>query len=101
LRRRLDDAGFEVVRFSSYGAGLGHLLQRVRNALAQRRLAQRLQEGDTPEERSSGSGRLFQPKRVAAAVACATVAAPARLLQAPFAGTDVGTGYVVLARRAG
>ena len=101
LRRRLDDAGFEVVRFSSYGAGLGHLLQRVRNALAQRRLAQRRHEGDTPEERSSGSGRLFQPKRVAAAVACATVAAPARLLQAPFAGTDVGTGYVVLARRAG
>jgi hypothetical protein len=29
------------------------------------------------------------------------VAAPARLLQAPFAGTDVGTGYVVLARRTG
>jgi len=101
LRRQLDDAGFEVVRFSSYGAGLGHVLQRVRNTLAQRRLAQQRQEGDTPEERSSGSGRLFQPKRVAAAVACATVAAPARLVQAPFAGTDVGTGYVVLARRAG
>jgi hypothetical protein len=101
LRRQLDDAGFEVVRFSSYGAGLGHVLQRVRNTLAQRRLTQQRQEGDTPEERSSGSGRLFQPKRVAAAVACATVAAPARLVQAPFAGTDVGTGYVVLARRAG
>jgi SAM-dependent methyltransferase len=101
LRRQLDDAGFEIVRFSSYGAGLGHVLQRVRNTLAQRRLAQRRQEGDTPEERSSGSGRLFQPKRAAAAIACATVAAPARLVQAPFASTDVGTGYVVLARRAG
>ena len=56
-------------------------------------------EGDTPEERSSGSGRLFQPKGKAAAVAFATVAAPARLVQAPFARTDVGTGYVVLARR--
>jgi SAM-dependent methyltransferase len=101
LREELRSAGFDVVRFSSYGAGLGHALQRVRNTLAARRLAQQRQEGDTPEERSSGSGRLFQPKRVAAAVACAAVAAPARLVQAPFAGTDVGTGYVVLARRAG
>jgi cyclopropane fatty-acyl-phospholipid synthase-like methyltransferase len=101
LRDQLHGAGFEVVRFSSYGAGLGHVLQRVRNTLAARRLAQQRQEGDTPEERSSGSGRLFQPTRTAAALACATVAAPARLVQAPFAGTDVGTGYVVLARRAG
>ena len=62
-------------------------------------LAQQGEEGDTPEERTSGSGRLFQPRRVATAVACATVAAPARLAQAPFAGSDLGTGYVVLARR--
>jgi SAM-dependent methyltransferase len=99
LRAQLADAGFDVVRFSSYGAGLGHVLQRVRNTLAGRRLAQQRAEGDTPEERSSGSGRLFQPTRLPAAVACAAVAAPARLLQAPFAGTDIGTGYVVLARR--
>ena len=62
-------------------------------------LANKGEEGDTPEERTSGSGRLFQPRRVATAVACATLAAPARLVQAPFAGSDLGTGYVVLARR--
>jgi SAM-dependent methyltransferase len=101
LRRRLEDAGFEIVRFASYGAGLGHALQRVRNLLARRVLASRGAEGDTPEQRTSGSGRLFQPRRVASAVACATIAAPARLAQAPFAASDVGTGYVVLARRRG
>jgi SAM-dependent methyltransferase len=99
LTRRLEDAGFEVVRFVSYGAGLGHALQRVRNVLARRVLARRGADGDTPEQRTSGSGRLFQPRRAASAVACATVAAPARLAQAPFATSDVGTGYVVLARR--
>ena len=31
--------------------------------------------------------------------ACATIAAPGRLAQRPFAATDFGTGYVVLARR--
>jgi cyclopropane fatty-acyl-phospholipid synthase-like methyltransferase len=99
LSERLTDAGFEVVRVNSYGAGLGHALQQVRNRLARRALARRGAEGDTPEERTSGSGRLFQPTGVATAVACATVAAPARLAQAPFAGGDLGTGYVVLARR--
>jgi SAM-dependent methyltransferase len=99
LNDRLQNAGFEVVRLTRYGAGLGHALQRVRNLLAKRVLARRGQEGDTPEERTSGSGRLFQPKRVATAIACATVAAPARLAQAPFASGDHGTGYVVLARR--
>ncbi len=101
LRSQLEKAGFEVVRFESYGAGFGHVLQRVRNYLSGRVLARRGEEGDTPEERTSGSGRLFQPKQVAAAVACATVAAPARLAQAPFARSDLGTGYVVLARRSG
>ena len=88
------------MRFSSYGAGLGHALQ-TRPQRARRGGCSRDsgEEGDTPEERTSGSGRLFQPRRVATAVACATVAAPARLAQAPFAGSDLGTGYVVLARR--
>jgi SAM-dependent methyltransferase len=99
LSGRLGDAGFDVVRFDSYGAGLGHALQQVRNRLARRVLARRGEEGDTPEERTSGSGRLFQPSGVVTAVACATVAAPARLAQAPFASGDLGTGYVVLARR--
>jgi SAM-dependent methyltransferase len=101
LRSQLEKAGFEVVWLDSYGAGLGHALQRVRNFLSGRVLARRGEEGDTPEERTSGSGRLFQPKQAAAAVAYATVAAPARLVQRPFAHSNLGTGYVVLARRSG
>ena len=101
LHAQLEKAGFEVVWLHSYGAGLGHVLQRVRNELAGRRLARRAAEGDTPEERTSGSGRLFQPKKSAAAVAYASVAAPARVVQAPFARSNIGTGYVVLARRRG
>ena len=96
----LENAGFEVVRFSSYGAGLrSRAPDGCATSWPRRVLAKQGEEGDTPEERTSGSGRLFQPRRVATAVACATVAAPARLVQAPFAGSDLGTGYVVLARR--
>jgi len=95
----LQDAGFEVVRLSSYGAGLGHVLQRGRNAVAKRVATKRVAGSDTPEDRSSGSGRFMQPRQHAVAIACATIAAPGRLMQRPFAGTNIGTGYVVLARR--
>ncbi len=87
------------MRLSSYGAGLGHVLQAGRNVLSRRLLAERSDESETPEARTAGSGRLFQPRKVATAVACAAIALPGRVLQAPFAGTDLGTGYVVLARR--
>ena len=99
LTSRLEDAGFEVVRLSSYGAGLGHVLQRVRNVLAQRVLARRGEEGDTPEERTSGSGRLFQPRAGRDRGRVRDGRGTGRLVQAPFARTDLGTGYVVLARR--
>jgi SAM-dependent methyltransferase len=95
----LDHAGFEVVRLSSYGAGLGQVLQRARNTVAKRVAAKTVTAADTPEERSSGSGRFMQPKQKAAAVAFAAIAAPGRLAQRPFASTNIGTGYVVLARR--
>jgi SAM-dependent methyltransferase len=99
LTRVLDDAGFEVVRLSSYGAGLGQVLQRARNAVARRVAAARVTDADTPEARSSGSGRFMQPRQKVAALAFAAIAAPGRLVQRPFAATDIGTGYIVLARR--
>lgn len=95
----LDHAGFDVVRLSSYGAGLGQVLQRARNTVAKRVAAKQVTDTDTPEERSSGSGRFMQPRQKVAAIAFATIAAPGRLLQRPFAATNIGTGYVVLARR--
>ena len=98
LRARLDEAGFTIARLTTHGAGLGQMLEQGRNLVAGR--ASRGEPADTtPEERTSASGRWFQPKSRATAAAFAAVAAPGRLLQTPFARTDVGTGYVVLARR--
>jgi cyclopropane fatty-acyl-phospholipid synthase-like methyltransferase len=94
LTGRLEKASFRVVQFKSYGAGLGTVLQYGRNLLARRDAGR-----PTVEERTSASGRYFQPHATSVAVACATLAAPFRLAQMPFAGTDIGTGYIVLARR--
>jgi cyclopropane fatty-acyl-phospholipid synthase-like methyltransferase len=93
LRERLEGAGFEIVRCQSYGAGLGQLLDAVRNAMLRRRPAM-----SRVEERTAGSGRLFQPRGAAHVVFNHMVALPFRLLQTPLAGTDIGIGYVVLAR---
>ena len=94
----LSATGYRVVRLSSYGAGFGHVLQRGRNLLAARRL-EAAEATASVEERTASSGRWFQPGGTAAATALAVAAAPGRLLQAPFARGDHGTGYVVLARR--
>jgi len=93
LRACLEAEGFEVVRWQSYGAGLGQLLDAARNAILRRRHA-----STTAEERTAGSGRLFQPRSPARAFLNYALALPFRVLQAPFARTDVGIGYVVLAR---
>ena len=93
LRERLEAEGFEVLRWQSYGAGLGQLIDAVRNAILRRR-----QASATAEERTAGSGRLFQPQSRARAFFNYVVALPFRALQAPFARTNVGIGYVVLAR---
>jgi SAM-dependent methyltransferase len=95
LAVRLGKAGYEVEQFDSYGAGLGHVLHHARNVLVGRRTV----AGESNDERSSASGRLLQPHARWAALATATVAAPFRVTQLPFARTEVGTGYVVLARR--
>jgi SAM-dependent methyltransferase len=98
LTERLEATGFSVVRFSSYGAGLGNALERLRDIMA-RRAGRQVTESGSAEERSEGSGRYLQPKKRIAGLVYASVAAPGRLLQTPFARTDIGTGYVVLARR--
>jgi cyclopropane fatty-acyl-phospholipid synthase-like methyltransferase len=96
LAKRLESAGFDVVRTRSCGAGLGFVLQHFRDALARRGASDR-----SIEERTSASGRYLQPHAAITGLACAAIAAPFRLAQLPFAGTDIGTGYVVLARRSG
>jgi SAM-dependent methyltransferase len=93
LRERLEAEGFEIVRWRSYGAGLGQLVDAARNAVLRRR-----QPSVTIQERTAGSGRLFQPRNPGRALFNYIVALPFRALQAPFARSDAGIGYVVLAR---
>jgi SAM-dependent methyltransferase len=94
LVSRFRKAGFEVVQFSSYGIGLGMALHRLRNFLVRDRPVEA-----TNDERTSASGRFYQPRARVAALATATLAAPFRVAQRPFEGADIGSGYVVLSRR--
>jgi SAM-dependent methyltransferase len=92
LRPVLETAGFEIVDWRSYGAGLGHVIERVRNRLLSRRAATSAAEG------TALSGRLFQPRSNVRVWLNYLAALPFRVAQLPFASTDVGIGYVVLAR---
>jgi SAM-dependent methyltransferase len=93
MRSTLEAAAFDIVELSSYGFLLGHALERARNHLARRRTG-----ADTLEQRTSASGRLLQVHSAFAGLACASLAAPFRVLQSPFRRSDYGIGYVVLAR---
>jgi SAM-dependent methyltransferase len=93
LTRRLEEAGYCVVRLSSYGVPLGYLLEFARN-----QIARRTPTPETVEQRTAASGRFFQPHGATSNLAYA-LAAPFRLVQRPFDHTDVGIGYVVLAQR--
>jgi SAM-dependent methyltransferase len=89
----LGAAKFTDVTIRHYGMPLGYLLESVRTRITQRRL--RRTPGATQEERTSGSGRLFQPSGLTG-VGTRLGTAPFRLLQRAFPGR--GTGLVALAR---
>jgi SAM-dependent methyltransferase len=95
LRHRLEEAGLQVVDLRSCGGPLGYCLETARNLIAR----VRPDAGTTDDERTAASGRLVQPRRQLEFNVVHALVAPFRLLQVPFATTDFGTGYVVLARR--
>lgn len=95
--------GCEVVARYSYGAIGGHALESIRNAVLKRR-------GDVEfgtsghhdvAQRTAASGRLFQPSSRWGGMLTAVIAAPMRVIQAPFARTSVGVGWVVALRKRG
>jgi SAM-dependent methyltransferase len=90
LSRLLSAAGYEEVVVYSYGFPLGFVLEWARNRLAPK-------EEIPMEERTARSGRLLQPAGRSWATQIAT--APFRWMQRPMRRTDIGTGYVVSARR--
>lgn len=93
LAAQLTRAGLEPVRLRHYGWPLDYASEAVRNRLAPRGPSV---EGASPEDRTSGSGRILQPRSVLArALPLAT--SPFTLLQRLAPGT--GTGLVALASR--
>lgn len=102
LRRYERDALHDLLRGASLqslavdasGFPLGHLLERARNGIA--RLEGR--RADSTRDRTAASGRAFQPPSWAAPLLRLT-SAPFRRAQAPFRRTQLGTGWVALARR--
>ena len=96
LRQRLLDAGAVQARVTHYGWPLGYLLDAVRNRLAARRLGG---APPSPQERTHHSGRVLQPRGVAANLAIRVAVAPFVALQR--LSPNVGPGLVALATRPG
>lgn len=90
----LTRAGLEDVRVLAYGFPLGFALESIWNVVAARKPKASKSEG------TAASGRWFQPPEHLAPVTWA-ISAPFRLLQRPFAGTALGTGWVASGRVGG
>lgn len=85
--------GLRDAEAHAYGFPLGYLLEAGRNLLASR-----VARPDSMDLRTGASGRLLQP-RGRLGILTRLVTAPFRRLQRPFARSDLGTGFVAIARR--
>jgi SAM-dependent methyltransferase len=94
LEGRLSKAGGIDVRVRHYGWPLGYALESVRNRMASRRVGQ---AANKAEERTSTSGRTFQPKTTLTGAAIRLGVAPFARLQELRPGA--GPGLIALARR--
>lgn len=94
LNQLLREAGLVEIDIVLYGMPLGYLLEAARNAVGRRRLA----PAEQPiEERTSGSGRLLQPRSRMIGTAIRVGTRPFQLIQRAFPGR--GPGLVVSARK--
>ena len=87
-------SGFVDASVFTYGFLLGQTLEKVRDALVDRRAST-----GSMEERTAASGRWGHPSGGIGWLTMAA-AAPFRLLQRPFERSGIGTGFVAVARRA-
>ncbi|MDX6378190.1 MAG: hypothetical protein QOE98_2493, partial [Gaiellaceae bacterium] len=96
LTARLREAGFEAEVFWCYGYPLANVLMRVRRMITPDQGA-----ADASElvERSGESGNMIPMRRLVGAIVNETTMLPFSLLQRAFMRTDLGDGYLVLARR--
>jgi glycosyltransferase involved in cell wall biosynthesis/ubiquinone/menaquinone biosynthesis C-methylase UbiE len=94
LSARLTEAGAEVITVTHYAWPLGYIMESVRNVIAGRR---KLDEGETPEDRSTSSGRSLQPRKALVGKMIEVAVVPWSWLQR--ARTGKGPGLVALASR--
>lgn len=95
LAAMVRELGFGEIEVREYGAPLGYALEAGRNAIGRRRL-QKMGEVSF-EERTGGSGRLFQPTNAAMGALTLYGTAPFRYMQRGF---QRGTGLVLRAKLA-
>ncbi len=88
ISRLLVELGLEDVEAAAFGAPLGYVLEGIRNRIAGRRLP-RARELSF-DERTSGSGRLLEPRGGAVAAATHATTFPFMKLQRLFPGRGVG-----------
>jgi SAM-dependent methyltransferase len=94
LRERLAAAGGVDIDVRHYGWPLGVLLEAVRNRLSRDSVSE---DGGSAQERTSTSGRVFQPTKALTGAIIGVGVAPFLVLQRMRPGT--GTGLVAVARR--
>lgn len=93
LVETLEGAGLVDVVVEAYGFPLASVVDRLRDVLITRRPP----PGETNEERTAASGRLFQPGPWLGSVLPVLVF-PFRLLQRPFRNRRLGTGLIGVGR---
>jgi hypothetical protein len=91
LEAVLTKAGYDVVRIEETGAGMGWILQKLRDRLI-------TSTDDNARDRTAASGHRTQPVRRWLAPAFYAAALPGRAMQYPFRNGDTGLGLVALAR---
>ena len=96
LRSRLVEAGFTPELFWCYGYPLANVLMGVRRMITP---DQGAADSDNLRRRSADSGNMIPARRLVGAVVNDATMAPFYWLQRPFLRTDLGDGYLVLARR--
>lgn len=94
LRSLVEQAGAEPRSIEATGFPFGYLLETGRNLIA----ARREQQVTSVEDRTAASGRLLQPPPW---LGIGTQAAtwPFRMAQRPFRGTNLATGWLLVARK--
>ncbi len=96
LTAKLRETGFEPEVFWCYGYPLANILMRIRRLMT-------ADQGDAGRdeliERSAESGNMIPARRLVGALVSERTMLPFSLLQRLFLGTDLGDGYLVVARR--